>query len=142
MKSLVILLAMVGFGQSSFNQFVSMIDCTCDRYSLEYLGYGCWCGPGGKRRPLDATDRCCQVHDYCWDALKHSVCGGSNPYFETYDVVKRGCGRRRPTIICGLASNNACKEALCVCDRTAARCLQSNENTFNNRYRYYSNFRC
>ncbi|XP_071840365.1 basic phospholipase A2 vipoxin B chain-like [Apostichopus japonicus] len=142
MKSLVILLMMVGFGQSSFNQFISMIDCTCSRYSAEYLGYGCWCGPGGEGTALDATDRCCQAHDRCWDALKVGVCRGEGTYWEAYTVTKSNCGSRYPYIYCDDSSNNACERALCVCDRTAALCLQRNEHTFNDRYRFYDNDRC
>ena len=38
-------------------QFALMIRCKTGRSSLDYNGYGCWCGRGGSGTPVDATDR-------------------------------------------------------------------------------------
>ena len=38
-------------------QFGNMIKAVTGRSSLDYLGYGCWCGPGGKGISVDGTDR-------------------------------------------------------------------------------------
>ena len=37
--------------------FGFMIDCATGRSALDYIGYGCWCGFGGKGSPVDNVDR-------------------------------------------------------------------------------------
>nr|P0DMH0.1 RecName: Full=Basic phospholipase A2 Bfon11; Short=svPLA2; AltName: Full=Phosphatidylcholine 2-acylhydrolase [Bothrops fonsecai] len=47
-------------------QFGMMIQHTTRENPLfKYFSYGCYCGWGGGG-PLDATDRCCFVHDCCY----------------------------------------------------------------------------
>ncbi|XP_075926410.1 uncharacterized protein LOC116946960 isoform X2 [Petromyzon marinus] len=38
-------------------QFGNMIECRMNRQPLDYYGYGCHCGFGGKGAPVDPTDR-------------------------------------------------------------------------------------
>ena len=38
-------------------QFGAMIWCKVGRSPLDYDGYGCWCGVGGKGEPVDEIDR-------------------------------------------------------------------------------------
>ena len=40
-----------------FIGFRSMIECATGRSAFDFLGYGCWCGLGGKGTPVDALDR-------------------------------------------------------------------------------------
>ena len=56
-----------------------------------YNGYGCWCGSGGMGMPVDAIDRCCQVHDACYDAIPNC-----RPKWNEYNWQ---CNNGRPT--CG-----------------------------------------
>lgn len=38
-------------------QFARMIKVKTGKNALAYNGYGCYCGLGGTKQPLDATDR-------------------------------------------------------------------------------------
>ncbi|XP_078523795.1 phospholipase A2, minor isoenzyme-like [Lissotriton helveticus] len=102
--------------------FRSMIKCAIPSSDplLDYNDYGCYCGLGGEGTPLDALDRCCEVHDSCYrQAKKHPSCGGivDNPYTENYSHSCSGT-----TITCS-SKNNACEAFICDCDRNAANCF-------------------
>ncbi|XP_067055595.1 basic phospholipase A2 PA-12A-like [Acropora muricata] len=91
-------------------QFGRMIVCMTGRGALRYNGYGCWCGLGGSGTPVDATDRCCQSHDKCYDDAKRQGC---NPKWTLYS--RKGCT--------GCSSTSKCGGIVCRCDAVAARCL-------------------
>ena len=38
-------------------QFKGMIECATTKSAFAYNGYGCYCGMGGKGKPVDETDR-------------------------------------------------------------------------------------
>ena len=67
------------------NQLCEMIDFYDKLKALEclaYDNYGCWCGPGGSGKPVDGSDKCCQIHDFCYDKV---IAGKKcNPYFQQY----------------------------------------------------------
>ncbi|RCN30108.1 hypothetical protein ANCCAN_24127 [Ancylostoma caninum] len=52
-----------------------------------YNNYGCWCGSGGANEPVDEIDRCCMIHDKCYDALveKKICCSTITEYISPYD---------------------------------------------------------
>ena len=67
-----------------FDKFNILPEC------LAYGAYGCWCGPGGSGTPVDGTDRCCQLHDFCYDKIIASnLC---SPYKVTYEYSEGKCG--------------------------------------------------
>ena len=45
------------FTRRGVTEFGLMVICHVGRSPHEYLGYGCWCGLGGKGVPKDDTDR-------------------------------------------------------------------------------------
>ncbi|XP_072178585.1 acidic phospholipase A2-like [Diadema setosum] len=125
-------------GRRSVLQFSQMVRCATGRSALwDYNGYGCWCGVGGRGTPVDGTDRCCKVHDECYDGIKRDC--SESPYWTNYRYSKYNCESGSPWITCD-DGWNSCKRRLCECDRQAALCFA--KQSFNSRYRSYSNANC
>ncbi|KAF1458734.1 Group IIE secretory phospholipase A2, partial [Pygoscelis antarcticus] len=122
-------LALVG---GNLIQFASMIKQKTGKSELSYKGYGCYCGPGGSKQPLDGTDWCCHAHDCCYNKLSSSRC---RPSQVTYQYFTRGS-----QIIC--ASRSPCERQSCECDRQAAECFQRTARTYRDYYKNYPNFLC
>ncbi|XP_066432291.1 group 10 secretory phospholipase A2 [Eleutherodactylus coqui] len=91
------------------------IECGTGRAAVLYLNYGCYCGLGGKGRPVDYTDWCCYKHDSCYGIAERCGC---HPHFNSY---KWKCVNR--TVICE-PTNDVCQNRACKCDKDLARCLQ------------------
>ncbi|KAL7846909.1 hypothetical protein SRHO_G00218890 [Serrasalmus rhombeus] len=105
-------------------QFRAMILCTMpDSWPvLDYSDYGCYCGKGGSGTPVDELDRCCEVHDHCYNAaMQHDACWTilDNPYTEIYAYQ---CDKANKKITCK-SNNNECEMFICECDRKAAECF-------------------
>uniref|UniRef100_A0A8D0BVN4 Phospholipase A2 n=1 Tax=Salvator merianae TaxID=96440 RepID=A0A8D0BVN4_SALMN len=111
-------------------QFGIMIRATTGKSAFpHYSTYGCYCGIGGKGDPVDATDRCCQVHDCCYGKMSSLGC---NPKMEIYSYsIQKG------SVICG---KTLCKRMICECDAAAAECFQ--KSTYHLKYAYYPNWLC
>ncbi|XP_077457371.1 phospholipase A2 [Stigmatopora argus] len=103
-------------------QFGKMIECAQPGVSpLKYNDYGCWCGFGGTGNPVDDLDKCCKVHDKCYESSRKKP-GCTNisdlPYVLVYDYT---CSDGQ--VSCS-ATNNKCQSAVCECDRVAAHCFE------------------
>ncbi|XP_075045030.1 phospholipase A2-like isoform X2 [Mixophyes fleayi] len=103
-------------------QFWEIIKCTIpnSRPLDQYNGYGCYCGFGGSGTPMDDLDKCCQIHDSCYEEYrKIETCDKifDNPYTEFYYY---SCSDN--TVTC-TSENNPCKRHICECDRKAAVCF-------------------
>ncbi|XP_060933665.1 phospholipase A2-like [Limanda limanda] len=123
LRTLFLLATCLSVGES-LNQFRKGIQCLVPDSSpvLDYSHYGCYCGWGGSGTPVDKLDRCCQVHDKCYDDAKQlEQCWGifDNPYTEVYAY---SCDEASKMITCG-ENNNACEMFICECDRKAADCF-------------------
>uniref|UniRef100_A0A8C0AP44 Phospholipase A2 n=1 Tax=Buteo japonicus TaxID=224669 RepID=A0A8C0AP44_9AVES len=93
---------------------------------LYYSSYGCYCGFGGKGQPKDATDRCCQLHDTCYDNLLSYHC---NPGLTLSFPLPAGQG-------------SWCAQLSCECDRSLVLCLKQSLGSYSTRYRFYWKRRC
>ncbi|XP_054705985.1 group IIE secretory phospholipase A2-like [Grus americana] len=134
MKLFWLLLCLAGLVPASCNvlQFGAMIKFKTKKLPLSYNGYGCYCGLGGSKQPLDATDWCCHAHDCCYKKLASSSC---SPKLVTYEYTISGS-----QIVCG--SKTWCKRQSCECDRQAAECFQKTARTYHNPYKNYPWFLC
>ncbi|KAL9984686.1 hypothetical protein ACROYT_G007010 [Oculina patagonica] len=105
-------------------QFATMIACATNRSGLDYYDYGCWCGFGGSGTPVDQTDRCCYIHDACYDNLiyKNTCSSWWMPYYSSY--LYTPCHTCVPESSYPSDDNNAaCRTALCECDSKAVQCF-------------------
>ncbi|KAM8990191.1 group IIE secretory phospholipase A2-like [Ara ararauna] len=134
MKLFLLLLCLAGLVPAGCNliQFSSMIKHKTGKSPLSYNGYGCYCGWGGSKQPLDATDRCCHAHDCCYKRLSSSRC---SPKLVKYTYSIQGS-----KITC--ESGTWCQTGSCKCDLQAVECFQRAEGTFRNSYRNYPNSLC
>uniref|UniRef100_A0A0F7Z3K3 phospholipase A2 n=1 Tax=Micrurus fulvius TaxID=8637 RepID=A0A0F7Z3K3_MICFL len=107
-------------------QFKNMIQCTTKRPVWHFAWYGCYCGSGGSGTPVDELDRCCQVHDNCYDeASKVHKCWPKLTFY-SYD-----CSEGQLTC---KDNDTKCKDFVCNCDRTAALCFAKAPYDDNNFY--------
>ncbi|TKS84231.1 Basic phospholipase A2 beta-bungarotoxin A1 chain [Collichthys lucidus] len=121
-QTLFVLAACLSFAQSmdhkSVLQFGNMILCVLPHSDPigQFANYGCYCGFGGSGKPVDALDRCCQIHDHCYSVAQDHGC---EPYFTDYNFK---CYKPWRQLTC-LDTCNSCERFLCECDRAAACCF-------------------
>ncbi|XP_022786572.1 phospholipase A2 A2-actitoxin-Cgg2a-like isoform X2 [Stylophora pistillata] len=122
----------------SILEFGLMIICGVKRNPLDYNGYGCYCGLGGQGTPVDDVDRCCQIHDACYNAVQNSGACTLDLAIYAMPYDRKGC------LGCEPASHywffGECRNSLCVCDSEAVQCFQ--RATFNDAYKDYSQEKC
>uniref|UniRef100_H3BHG1 Phospholipase A2 n=1 Tax=Latimeria chalumnae TaxID=7897 RepID=H3BHG1_LATCH len=115
-------------------QYGSMIYVTTRRNILtDYNSYGCYCGTSGRGQPIDATDRCCQKHDCCYERL---IAQGCKPKTETYKFHLKQGG-----ISCIASTRKRCEKLIC-CDLAAALCFRRASKSYKKSNHYYSSSKC
>ncbi|MFH4976716.1 hypothetical protein AB6A40_003425 [Gnathostoma spinigerum] len=122
---LVVLIVAISFGLCEASKvpnalwnFDGMVKCRLNVCGLTYNNYGCYCGFGGRDKPVDNIDRCCYYHDHCYDNAV--TCGHCSSLLNTYlGHYSWECIKGRPSC---KSTNNACLMAVCECDRKAVEC--------------------
>ncbi|NXU47149.1 PA2BA Phospholipase, partial [Turnix velox] len=97
-----------------------------------YSFYGCYCGWGGTGKAKDATDRCCQLHDTCYDNLMSYHCNAKmETYHYSWHKGSPSCGK-----------DLWCSQLSCECDRSLVLCLKRSKRSYSKRYLFYPKDRC
>ncbi|NXR45253.1 PA2A phospholipase, partial [Hippolais icterina] len=122
----------LGLASCNLAQFALMITQRTGKLPQAYNGYGCYCGWGGSKQPVDATDRCCHAHDCCYKKL---VSAGCRPKTDVYKYTARG-----NQIICG--PGNSCERRICACDKAAVDCFKRVASSYHKAYDNYPKSKC
>ncbi|XP_014780833.1 acidic phospholipase A2 Cc1-PLA2 [Octopus bimaculoides] len=117
----------------SLPRFGKMVEFLTGKNSLMFNEYGRWCGFGGSGTPVDAIDRCCQKHDYCYDRVNEDQCNSwfiNKGYITKYNWHFDGVN-----IICD--DSRQCEQATCECDRDAAMCFQEHIDKYDKKHQSF-----
>ncbi|XP_036356061.1 basic phospholipase A2 RVV-VD [Octopus sinensis] len=102
----------------SIARFREMVENLTGMHALKFNEYGRWCGLGGSGTPVDAIDRCCQKHDYCYESVTADQCDQPHKVY----IAKYKWHFNNGRITCD--DSRQCEQATCECDRKATMCFK------------------
>ncbi|KAM8934206.1 group 10 secretory phospholipase A2 [Pelodytes ibericus] len=112
-------------------ELAGAIHCATGRTALVYIGYGCYCGLGGRGMPKDKADWCCHKHDCCYGDAEYVGCKTKMGHYHWTCKDK--------TVKCDKMKDK-CQKMMCKCDSELAQCLS--RTSYNSKYALYPNFLC
>ncbi|KAH3862605.1 phospholipase A2, membrane associated-like [Dreissena polymorpha] len=107
--------------------FANMIRVATGKAPRQFVGYGNFCGLGGKGEVKDKIDWCCREHDRCLTEVNRGACRAL--FHVGFFVLDYKWAVLDNQIVCS-DLNNACSAHLCECDKEAAVCMANNDHRY------------
>ncbi|XP_069901468.1 LOW QUALITY PROTEIN: group IIF secretory phospholipase A2 [Globicephala melas] len=127
--------AVLPTAHSSLLNLRSMVEANTGRNAiLSFVGYGCYCGVGGRGLPMGEVYWCCHVHDCCYQKLFDLGC---HTYVDHYDYTIEN----NTNIVCSELNQTERDQQTCECDKSVVLRFQKQTYRRKERGNYLNTYR-